>query len=325
MLREDLLQAIDSVSLILKESKVTSALALRQRSSGTEAVEIMRSFQILSRAESSFSPAARELVEIFRLGDIFNPDFWASVALVGDGDKTRIAISEVRTAVRVAISELPKFGKLLSRSADNVDQASILPIDEMGVHSRATKLTIILPEENGLSSPLRVAVALESISKMYEVVSFLRDADSSTLVLAACDSGSDKLFDFTGIDGILREVKELLIAFWDRIVFYGDKKAVSSIELVDRALPVLDEIEKKKEAGVLSPEQAEILRRKVITAATGIKDSGAILKEVNYRYQQVDVRKLAAPAQKLLSSAHLSDQGAVADGDPAFDADVEID
>lgn len=299
MLRKDLIAGVFDVAELLERANVLQALINSTRGGKEGTAVIVGTLQALSRAEPSLSPAALEVIQIFGLADIFSTELWQRI-ISEDVERSRERTIELRYAVRAAISQLPSVVSLLLRSSDQVEQSAVG--DEGGASSGESKLTLILPEGQSQSSPRRLILALESIEGFYHVICTLRGANPDTLAIAACDSGSDKMFDFTGLDGVMRELKETLLGVWDRIVLHGRNRTSASLDNIAKALPILDEIEERKLSGVLGAEDAEILKRKVFHSVAGVQSSGAVLKEADDRLSSINVKQLAAPSPKLLAA-----------------------
>src|SRR5438874_445310 len=123
----------------------------------------------------------------------------------------------------------------------------------------------------------------------------------NTLIVLACDSGSDKSFDLLGAAKVIAGVKELILSLWDRIVFYREAQIAQRLELVTASLPILEKLSHLQNSNAIAPEQAELLRRKVLDGVGQLIASGATIPEMGGR-SHVDPRQLMAPEPKLLTS-----------------------
>ena len=56
----------------------------------------------------------------------------------------------------------------------------------------------------------------------------------------ACDSGSDKSFDFLGVATVIECVKELILSLWNRVIYFSEYRMSERIKLVAEALPVIE-------------------------------------------------------------------------------------
>ena len=162
-------------------------------------------------------------------------------------------------------------------------------------------LTVLLIEDEGqFSSPLRLVYVLKAISSLYSVVATLEGQGESDLTVLACDSGSDKSFDFIGLAKLMEEVRIIILSIWDRRVFQRHLHVSQCINLIAESLPVIQKIHDLKESGALGPEQAELLKRKAIEGATEYLESGALISEMDGHAIQ-SPRLLMRPEPKLLS------------------------
>ncbi len=164
---------------------------------------------------------------------------------------------------------------------------------------------------------------------MYSVFATLEGHSDSDLSVLACDSGSDKSFDFLGIAKLMEEVRKLVVAIWDRRVFFRHMHVSQCVGLIAESLPVIEHIHKLKESGALGPEQAELLKRRTIESATKFLESGAIIAEMDVNATQ-SPRMLMRPEPKLLTgppakstpAGDLTENAAIAeDTDPAMTED----
>ena len=129
----------------------------------------------------------------------------------------------------------------------------------------------------------------------------LKKESEGDLIVLACDSGSDKSFDFLGLAKVMKEVKEIIIAIWDRRVFHRQRHVSESLSLIAESLPILEKIEQLRENGSIEKEQAELLKRKTISGATQFIEAGAIIPEFESASTH-SPEQLMKPEPKLLVS-----------------------
>ena len=120
------------------------------------------------------------------------------------------------------------------------------------------------------------------------------------MILLACDSGSDKSFDFLGLAKLVEMVKEIILSLWDRVVFFREKQMGERIDLIAKSLPVIERIVEMEKLNHLAPEQAEILRRNIVSGVEKFIQAGAIIPEVE-SHSRYNPRQLMAPEPKLLA------------------------
>lgn len=94
-------------------------------------------------------------------------------------------------------------------------------------------------------------------------------------------------------------VKEIILSFWDRVVFFREKKQSERLKLVAESLPIIDEIGSLESQQKLSREQAELLRRNIIKGTNKFISVGAVIPEIE-ETTVYEPRKLLKPEAKLL-------------------------
>ena len=169
------------------------------------------------------------------------------------------------------------------------------------------QLTVILVETSDVDmKPERAIMALDSINQFYQVYCKMNVGGDQYLAPIGCDSGSDKSFDFRGSTEIIGKIKQTALDIWQIIVFHKEIEASKRIKLVAESLPVLIEIDQMKKKRRLNREEAEILRRQTIDAATQFIESGIILPEIEDS-SIYDPRVLLSPSPRLLAGPEASD------------------
>lgn len=249
----------------------------------------LNSYSIIS---NSFSTAAQLVEKILKLNTLTNPASWEK--LITSRPNIRMTLD----SIRFSQNQLPKILGLLEReySPQLVDNHA---------SERNRLISVILPEEKGQSSkPQRIIELIDAISKLYEVcVLVAEDTSQEDLVMVACDSGSDKSFDFLGAAKAMESLTNLIISIYDRVVYHREERFARRIELVKEALPVYQSIEQLLESGSIVPEAAEQFKRKLTEGVSQFVESGAIIPEMNSRATSVTPRLVMAPEPKMLRSA----------------------
>jgi hypothetical protein len=259
----------------------------------TEALRVLNRFTIIS---SAFGDAEKKILTIFGFDRLLDVKFWLSRMLRGGG-ATPGGAAEVAQDLLFLKLRLPKVVQLLDQDSDLL-RNQVLP---EGEKTKLGLLTVIVIEPDGARSrPQRLVGVLESVAGMYEVAAALESAPTDDLVVVSCDSGSDKSFDFLGAAQVVEGVRRIIFSIWDRVVFYREHKLTGQLQLVAQSLPVLDRIAELESGGRISPEQAEILRRKVLGSATQFVAAGAIIPELNAVVADISPRQLMAPEPKML-------------------------
>ncbi len=293
MLRDQLIEGVHEVIDLLERSGFIRFIVQSRDVSGPEVFAIMRNVIV---AEQRLSIAGRQVVLALEMDDLFDPMFWAELTSDGKGRSDRVLM--MRSRVRFVRAGLVSVINLLKRGTNEVEEIS--PDAEQLEISGKFKLTLIFPEKNSPSAPKRISLAMDGVTEAYNAICFMRGLQDDSLALIACDSGSDKVFDFSGSGEVLKELKELILGAWDRVSFRRQRQLREDLAVISEALPVLAEIEKMKSSESISAEQAELLKRGIVGGIEKIIDAGAIVPEIN-KGQMIDIRMLASPSPKLLS------------------------
>ena len=314
MRRIEIISAVNNVLNALLESNLADALQIllprpadnNDRKSSLP-IEAMRSY---FRAAEKFEATEIEIIRIMELSDLEEPEFWSIFTSVGEAASAGPGIAGIRERlypmignVSFAISYLPKLVALLERhnegfSADIVDNSSSV------IAGKSIISATIIENENEYSKPLRLSGLFDSITELYEACAAVNDEPGDDLIVLACDSGSDKSFDFMGSAKIVEALKELILSIWDRAVFFREHKMSNHLGIVSQALPIIEQISTMEEQGKLGPEEAEILRKKVTNGAGKFLETGVLIPEMESVSSQ-NPRALMAPEPKQLVESTL--------------------
>lgn len=109
-------------------------------------------------------------------------------------------------------------------------------------------LSVIVIEERQLSTPERLILTLESVDGLYRACAQILGEFETSIAVSACDSGSDKSFDFLGIASVVVCVKEVVLSFWDKVVYFREDKTGRRLELIAESLPILERVAKMRES-----------------------------------------------------------------------------
>jgi len=196
---------------------------------------------------------------------------------------------------------LPKISQLIEQTTAN---KVIEAIKEENIrYKNFSVLSVTVFEQSDrFSSPMRLVNVLESVSLFYEACSLMGDDSPDTLSVIACDSGSDKSFDFLGIAKVMECVTKLIESLWDRVVFYREHQFEERLDLITKSLPIIVEINKLEADNLIEPERAEILKRNIFEGARKFIQSGASIPQIESKSHH-DARSLMSPMPKLLASS----------------------
>lgn len=259
---------------------------------------LLRSLNEYSVAARSFSSNERQIVEIFGLSLLEDPLNWGPLLAIKEG-RTQEQY-QVYQNINFSITYLPKLVNLFMPLYFSLKD---LPPEELSKEKGYEKkafLSVLLAESNNMElTSERVTNFLSSINLLYESCATIQK-ETSALILIGFDSGSDKAFDFIGAAKVIQMIKEIIIALWDRIVFFREKKFEQRLDLVAKSLPIIEEIHRLEKSKKIGKEQAEILRNNIYKSVTGFINSGAYTPEMQ-KISEFNPRELMAPSPKLLS------------------------
>lgn len=244
----------------------------------------------------TFNAAAREVANILGVDLLESPTIWSNVSIEGKSN-----IYELYSNVRFAMDYLPKLALL-------IEQGSLQDIEQKIVNGASKYkdmqiLTINIYEaENTFSSPTRIVNTIESVNHFYYACAMLENKSPSTISIVACDSGSDKSFDFLGLAQVMECVERILGQIWDRVFFFREHQFEERLDLVAKSLPIIAQIAKMKEHNEIEPEMAKQLEQNIFEGTNKFIQSGATTKKIE-NTSHYSPRALLTPVQRLLVSA----------------------
>lgn len=249
-------------------------------------------------ATARFGETERKVAKILGLDALEDHQWWTQV-IEQSGDRGSRDVFLMAENIRFTKRQLPKLIGLIA--PEDVPKEFYEKDPKKRLKNEVSGITIILIEEKEQrSTPGRIIQALDSVCKLYEACAELEKLPTNDLAVVACDSGSDKSFDLIGLSKPIEGVRKIVLDIWDRVVFYRETQSSHRIQNIAESLPVLDEISRLRKNSSLSAEAAEILRRKVIEAATQFQEAGAVIPEL-YDSKTHEPRQLMAPEPKLLA------------------------
>jgi hypothetical protein len=316
MLRTEIVRGLANLLAAVESSNVLDVVErvyreLTRQSGEVKMQDILEAYQkFLLAYNSQFTGVERQIMKTLEVHEFAEAEWWSVViGAASGGAKTPEAANTIGHPLyrmRFAVDYLPQVIALLKRESDPDIREMQAEIYAAG--ARPGHLLLILPEEGGkFSSPLRVSSAIESVAILYEAFAELNMQSTTDLVIRACDSGVDKVFEFHGLTDLIEKVKELLLDLWDNVIYYREKKFSERLDLTAKNLPVLAEITALEEKNQLQKERAELLRRKFTAGATKFFETGASIPEMN-KFSNYVPRQLLSPKETLLLASHGSDK-----------------
>lgn len=297
MRRSEIIQASENVLNAFKQTNLLSQLGSFSRAKDGESYyNLLTAFSEFSHLAKKFTETENYVLEVFGLSALVYPKVWAEILSATEKEKVRDTTFHFRSAISSMLEFLPKFINLLKQ--ENVNYVS--SDKAQSIYEGKEILTLILPEEKKeVSKVERVVDAIVSINLFYETICILNDSVKD-LAIAALDSGSDKSFDFLGAASFMKEVREIILGLWDRVVFFREKKVSERLDLIAKSLPIIERINEAEGNGKIGKEQGEILRRNIVEGSKKFISVGAIIPELE-SFSSFSPRQLMAPEPKLLS------------------------
>jgi hypothetical protein len=303
MRRNEIIEGCISIRQALKECNIQELIQIIfKEGKGDRVTEqtmaaFLSSINKYSLAASKYNKAAKQLARILGINKLENPETWAKLTIISPESVT--FMRRINYDIEFAISHLPKIIDMLQPDIYNIIKEQTAT-GEIKFEGKALLSVIILEEKNRISSPQRLKEVLDSIILLYDACSIIINEPSTDLCVIACDSGSDKSFDFLGLAKTIECIKQVILDLWDRVVFFREHQLSQRINLVAQALPIIDKIGELEKQEKIGPEMAEILRRKVSDGASKFLSSGAIIPDIETR-STFNPRVLMAPEPKLLA------------------------
>lgn len=300
MRRADLVNAAEQVAGALKESGAELPLVevarlgyRREPVPGELLTRLLTALREYGLRASRFTRPARALADTLGLTPLESADTWSLLIAAERRAQEAFAFAE---RVRFATGYLPKVAALLQQSGVRALDAA-----RRGESAGVALLTVqVIEAPRRFSTPTRLATLLESLDLLYSACAVLEGAEPNGLSVVACDSGSDKTFELMGAAPVIEAVRALLVSVWDRVVFHREVPVPQRYRLAAESLPVLARVKDAQAEGSISPEQAELLRRRIVEGTGRFLAAGATIPDLQER-AYANPRTLMAPAPRLLA------------------------
>jgi type II secretory pathway component HofQ len=140
-------------------------------------------------------------------------------------------------------------------------------------------------------------MVLSAIDTLYRACARVADKPDAQVSVVACDSGGDKSFVFVGDPDVIGRTKDVLLSFWDRVVFYREDRTGERVRVIAESLPILDDIKAIKDAAA-----ADGARKQVIESVMQFAEAGASIPEIQ-DVAAYDPRELMKPNPDMLVGA----------------------
>ena len=302
MRREDLIRSIEAYHSLIVQTKLQEEMerafrsAHTERISGDKAESFYGALKAYTIASINFTPEIKEIEKTFGLEFLHSNAIWSIFTVVkSESDKIE-RLQEVNTGLYWVVNYLPKFINLLRTDVSKLKQEK-----NQVIFKNNTVLSVLIMEvTERFSTVERFQDIFEGVNLLYKSCCIIENETNTNLTLIACDSGSDKSFDFLGAAKAMTAVKEILLTMWDRVVFYREKLISQRLTLIAESLPIIEKIGILEVEQKISPEQAELLRRNIINGVNKFISSGAVIPEITDR-SLYNPRELMAPEPKLIT------------------------
>lgn len=326
MLREEINDASKKIVAALVDSGVREALknlrlAMRSDSLRQKYSELLTAYGRYSALASEFGDNEKRISKALELDELLNAEFWSSVVSSQRIDaQLAQRLFAISNRVIFAIEHFPLF--LDTLQPDYIDPSEDGKLETH--HAGKALLRVTLPEkEYGLSIPGRITQMLDSINLMYSACAMLEDKKEDELVVAGCDSGSDKSFDFLGDANVVAAVKHILLSMWDRIVLMRTMDIAMRNRSIAQTLPINDTLEEMENSGDYEREYIAVLRNKLNKSVTMFAMCGATLPEFEQEKLH-EPRNLLQPEVKLLAAPQTEELTATLSDESVKDAEPEL-
>lgn len=267
--------------------------------------DILQVFRDFTVATHNATEDKRAIYKIMNLEVLFNLTFWTDLSIPNSEKMNLNVVFDVYRNLSFIYEQLPKVMKMVEQDYLHSIANNESDIPE-ALKGKSLLNLIIIENNKEFSSPERVINSIDSISKFYNVSATLENESSNDLIILACDSGSDKSFDFLGLSKVMEHTKGIIFDIWDRVVFYRQNKMTQNLLVIAESLPVLDKINDSMTNGSISPEQAELMKRNIISGVQQFIEVGATIPELENQSSHKP-KELLKPEPKLLVSSWNND------------------
>jgi len=309
MRRAELINGARELEDALTETRMFELLNSKSDDKKRSATEVLEALKEYSIRAHRFSPPAKQLSNIFNLKTLETPGRWISLL-----DRSPTSM-RTRDQVAFALTFLPSIVEMLE--PEILAQINRSSGEESPFRNMRVLSVSIYESDKVLSTPTRLCNVLESMNNFYTACALMENESPSTLSVIACDSGSDKSFDFLGIAKLMECVERLIGTIWDRAFFFREKQFEERLDLVAKSLPIMERIDTMLTQKQIDPEMAGVLKRNIFDGTNRFLQSGASIQKIEDT-TEYNPRLLLSPVQKLLVAAP---EDAVQEGDVRVEGD----
>ena len=219
----------------------------------------------------------KKILGEFGLDALASSQTWISLRKPDEQGSATIA-----ARIRYAIETFPQFINILLR--DSEEKEIILETLHQKIHKGLStkKMTFFIREPNTPTLTLKeLSSIILDIEAIFQAILKIEGREiTSDLIVVALDSGSEKSIDVVGLASAVEKLSTFLLEAWDRIRFARASKLRASIKTASDGLIVLTDLKAAQDKGVLTPEEAEKLKRTVLKNVDELCQKGVYTKEM---------------------------------------------
>ena len=305
MLRSDIVRGLGLFLAAVETSKVLPVVEqvyrdLTRQSGETRTVEVLESYQkFLLAYNTQFTDAARQLMKTLDVGEFADSEWWSVLIMASGGGKQINDASGVvgrpLFRLRFVVDYLPQVIGMMKLETDGHAEGAHAG---EGAHDAGMLVVLLTEDEGKHSSPARAIASMEAVMTLYQAFTEIENKPASDLVLASCDAGGDKMFEYHGRPDMIEKVRSLMLDIWKNAIYFRERKFSDRLDLISKALPVLEDISALEESGKFEKERAELLRRKILSGAAKFIESGSSIPEMS-GLSTYNPRQVLAPKEAL--------------------------
>ena len=313
MLRIDIINTMKSVTTALHDSGVSSLIksyreTMRSsRVSKTDTPNFITVFSNWTVIKSNFSIQEVKFIETMGLGVLLENDFWAKASqffLLPENKERELSSAfwdimlPILSSINLLENKLPTLIDLFSQHIGDLSNIESRSIQQ---DSKRSILKVILPEDDDEgSSPDRIAIIMKAIAGFYEIFSALeRDEHSLRITVVAIDSGSDKSFDFIGAASNVAQIIILILGIYEDKKIERNMSHHDLIISISENLLVMKDLKEAVEAKIITNEEFERLKKRLLESIDQFVVAGAIIPEMG-DVKPDDPRRIMSAETKLL-------------------------
>ena len=146
----------------------------------------------------------------------------------------------------------------------------------------------------------RLAKATSLILEAYKSVAKIYAENIETLTIVKVESGSGIRIDCKGLGEPIKHLKDLILEAWHKLRHKRHEEVIENNKALFSSLAIMDKIASMERDNKLGKEDAEILRKKIITSVSGLFECGALIPEIPEQETVQNTKLLSEFVSKML-------------------------